>query len=237
MRPYQVLLFDVDDTLLDFQAAEQAALKVAFREQQLPLTKRIARSYHVNNQLAWQNIEKGRATREQWLVWRFAQTLVECQLSGNPTALDQTFRKSIAQQHQRLGASLEVVQVLSQQGYSLQIVSNGVGKTQRKRLAEAKLLPYFEKFFISGDMGVQKPDPRFFDFVFQANPEVSKEQFVIIGDSLTSDIQGGKQSGIDTVYLQPKQLGEQTVTSTFWIQQLTELPQLLATKSNQMNQC
>lgn len=220
---YQVLLFDVDDTLLDFQAAEKAALKSAFSEQQVPLTKRTAKTYHTYNQLAWQQIEKNRATREQWLIWRFAQTLYDCQLVGDAAVLDSTFRASLTQQHQRLGASLEVIQGLFKQGYSLQIVSNGDGKTQRERLAKAQLLPYFDKLFVSGDLGVQKPDPRFFEQVFSENPGIMKEQFVIIGDSLTSDIQGGHQSGIDTIYLHPTP----SAKSTYWIQHLTELPYLL----------
>lgn len=227
MQDYRILLFDVDDTLLDFQQAEQACLTSSFAEQALELTEATRAIYHQQNQFAWKQIEQGIKTKAYWLIWRFTETLKQAKLTGNAVQLDQTFRQTLATQHQRLGDSLAVVQRLVKEGYHLQIVTNGVGITQRRRLKEAELLPYFDQLFISEELGVQKPNPHFFTNVLQANPTYRPSQFLVIGDSLSSDIIGGKRSGLDTVYLTQTPSPSTDFQGTYQIQMLTELPQLL----------
>lgn len=227
MQDYRILLFDVDDTLLDFQQAEQACLTSSFASQAIELTEATRVIYHYQNQLAWKQIEQGTKSKKYWLIWRFEETLRQAKLSGDAVKLDQVFRQSLATQHQLLGESLTVVKELFHANYQLQIVTNGVGKTQRRRLREAGFLPYFTQLFISEELGVEKPNPHFFMHILQANPTYHLSQFLVIGDSLSSDIMGGKRSGLDTVYLTQQLSPSTEFHGTYQIQSLTELPKLL----------
>ena len=122
--------------------------------------------------------------------------------------------------------SLEVVESLSQKK-DLYVVTNGVSVTQHQRLEKSGLAPYFEKFFISEEMGVHKPMKEFFDIVFAEIPRFDKEKTVIIGDSLTSDIKGGQVAGIDTIWMNPHENETKEIRPTFQIKKLTDLYQIL----------
>lgn len=220
---YTVILFDVDDTLLDFQQAEQVALQQAFTDASLPFNEEISTYYHEMNRAVWKIIEQENERREEMLVERFRRTLNHFGFEANPRALNQVFRKQLASEHMRLGNSLEVVRTLHERGYRLQVASNSRGVTQRKRLKDAGLLDYFERLFVSDEVGAQKPAPKFFDTIFYANRDVPKAEIVIVGDSYTSDITGGLRSGIDTIWLSDETLPQGEMPPTYQIHTLDEL--------------
>lgn len=225
---YQTLLFDVDDTLLDFQAAEKQALHELFQAEGLVLTAELERAYKKINQERWQAFEQGQMSREEVVNGRFGAFFARYGRAVDSLALEQKYREFLNEGHQLLGNSRQVIAELAKQA-DLYVVTNGVSKTQMKRLTDAKLLPYFKEIIVSEATGYQKPMREFFDYTFNKIPNLNKEQTVIIGDSLTSDIQGGMNAGIDTVWFNPEALPmPRTIQPTYRIQQLEELYEILS---------
>ena len=102
-----------------------------------------------------------------------------------------------------LPGALELVRDLSAQ-YELYIVTNGNAATQKTRLERSGLMDYVNSYFVSEDAGAAKPDVRYFDYVFSRIPGFGKEEALLIGDSLTSDMQGAKNVGIDSLWYCPQ---------------------------------
>lgn len=224
---FQTLLFDVDDTLLDFQAAEDQALQRLFREKKVAWSPAIKEAYQQVNQQLWRDYELGKISRNEVTDTRFGKFFATLNQRVDSPKMDQQYRSYLAQGSQLLANSREIVADLAQKA-DLYIVTNGVSDTQRNRLTKAGLLPYFKDIFVSEETGYQKPMKEFFDYVFQRIPNFKASETVIIGDSLTSDIQGGQGAGIATVWLNPEQQPLLPgITPTYEIRQLAELYQIL----------
>lgn len=220
---YQTLLFDVDDTLLDFQDTEKQALRRLFQEVDVELTKETEALYRAVNHQRWRAYEKGELTRDQVVNERFGLVFEQLGKQVDSVAMEQTYRRFLNEGHQLLGNSLEIIRDLATKA-NLYVVTNGVSQTQHQRLQEAKLAPYFKEIFISEEVGYQKPMPEFFEHVFQKIPNLDKKKTLIIGDSLSSDILGGKNAGIDTVWLRAEKPVERLlVEPTYQIERLEEL--------------
>lgn len=224
---YNTLLFDVDDTLLDFKDAENQALRHLFEEVAIELTPEIEQTYKELNQKRWKEYEKGNMTSEEVVNGRFGELFAHFGKEVDSPAMEQRYRSYLNQGHKRLGNSLEIIQDLAQKA-DLYVVTNGVAQTQFQRLTESKLLPYFKDIFVSETAGHQKPKTEFFDYAFARIPKFTKQETVIIGDSLTSDIQGGINAGIDTIWLHPEKMNPTTIQPTFQIQTLEEIYEILA---------
>lgn len=225
---YTTLLFDVDDTLLDFQAAQTQALHLLFQSEGVELTPTLEQRYTELNERRWRLFEAGKMSRDEVVNGRFGEFFDELNQSVDSMAMEQKYRQFLNQGHQLLGNSLEIIRELSTKA-DLYVVSNGVSKTQYTRLADAQLLPYFKEVIISEDTGYQKPMIEFFEYTFDKIPQLEKEKTVIIGDSLTSDIQGGKNAGIDTIWLHPTVTETAlSVEPTYHIQRLEEIYEILA---------
>lgn len=224
---YQTLLFDVDDTLLDFHAAEDQALRKLFASENMALTPEMKTAYQKMNLGLWEEFEKGQITRQQVTENRFGRLFQQFGIAVDSSALEQRYRSFLNEGHQLLGNSRQIIADLAQKA-DLYVVTNGVSKTQYRRLTDAQLLPYFKDIFVSEDTGYQKPMPEYFDYVFRRIPHFTKEETVIIGDSLTSDIKGGANVGIDSIWLNPgKKALMAGITPTYEISRLEELYQIL----------
>ncbi|WP_144555049.1 YjjG family noncanonical pyrimidine nucleotidase [Bacillus sp. X1(2014)] len=202
MKKYQTLLFDVDDTLLDFTAAEALALNLLFESQNIPPTKEMEDNYKKINQRLWSLFEEGKISRDEVVNTRFSLLFKEMGQLADGVFLEKNYRGYLEEGHQLISGAFELVSVL-QNHYELYIVTNGVSKTQDKRLRDSGLHPLFKGIFVSEDTGFQKPMKEFFDYVFDRIPNFSPEQTLIIGDSLSSDIKGGQLAGLDTCWFNP----------------------------------
>nr|WP_263326844.1 YjjG family noncanonical pyrimidine nucleotidase [Neobacillus sp. Marseille-Q6967] len=227
MKKYKTLLFDVDDTLLDFAAAEGSALRMLFEEQQLTLTTEIENNYKNINQGLWERFEEGEIDRDEVVNTRFSLLFKEYGKEVDGVLLEKNYRSYLEEGHELIEGALELIKKLRGQ-FDLYIVTNGVSKTQYKRLHNSGLHTLFKEIFVSEDTGYQKPMKEFFDYVFARIPTVSKEEMLIIGDSLSSDIKGGQWAGIDTCWFNPKMKPNNTsIVPTFQIQKLEELYKIL----------
>ena len=140
--------------------------------------------------------------------------------------VEQRYRNHLHSGVHIIDGALELVQTLSEQ-YPLYIVTNGVTETQFKRLEASGLLPYFQDVFVSDATGSQKPMKPFFDYVFDRVPHVAPERGLIVGDSVTADIAGGRMYGLDTCWYNPHEIAA-TVETTYEIQDLNELTSILS---------
>ncbi len=228
---FEFLFIDLDDTVLDFQKAERRAIQKGLQAAGIDPTEEICARYSAINRAHWQMLERRELTRDQVLVQRFAVLFRELGEEADPHACAQSYMQALSQGHWFLPGALEALEQLSQT-HRLFLASNGTAAVQRQRLKSADIGHLFEKFFISQDVGADKPDKAYFTRCFAQIPGFAPDRAKMIGDSLTSDIQGGKNAGIATCWVHPghKECTLE-VTPDYRIESLAQLPALLESLS------
>ena len=229
MNKYKHIIFDLDDTILDFQSSEEQALKEIITLYKLPYTKQTIACYKGINDRLWSQLEEGLISREKVLNTRFSLFLREFQIDESGSKVEAMYREHLNQGHSTITHANELLSTLSGQGYNLYIGTNGVGSTQRKRLADSNLQDYFEDIFISEEIGYEKPNPLFFQHIFDALNTSHKEEFLMIGDRLSSDIKGAINIGMDCVWFNRKRSQPDPFApkSTHTVSNLMEIIELL----------
>lgn len=196
------ILFDLDDTLLDFRRAEKEALCKTLRRMGVEPTEQMLSRYSVLNLSQWKLLEQGRLTRAEVKVRRYQLLFEEFGLSCDPLETTRIYEQMLAIGHYYMDGAEELLQTLSKR-YALYVVSNGTAKVQHSRMASAGIERFLKDTFISETIGFDKPSRAFFDACFAKIPDFSPKNALIVGDSLTSDIQGGKNAGIATAWFNP----------------------------------
>lgn len=223
---YDVILWDADDTLLDFQRSEASALERAFAEFDLPLTEEIRRGYLEINHGLWKALERGEVTKQQVLDQRFQRTFHLFGLNApHDGSFERTYQRMLGEGAFLLPDAESVLRALS--GRCRQaIVTNGVTATQRNRLRLCGLDRIMDDVFISEQLGAAKPQRAFFDAVFDRLGQPPRERVLIVGDSLTSDMRGGEVAGIDHCWFNPHGVENASGVEVTW--EIRRLPELLA---------
>ena len=220
------VLLDADDTLFDFHLSERKALAAALRSFGVEPTPQMIRRYSEINGECWKMLEKKQITRADLLVLRYERLFAEFGLTLSPSAVSDRYAEELGKQCHLIAGAEELLRDLSAR-YRLYIASNGNRQVQRERLRRAGIGRYLSDVFISQELGADKPDPAYFNACFARIPDFRREQTVIVGDSLTSDIAGGRNAGIRTVWYNPAgaPLPEPAPDASF--RHLCELPALL----------
>lgn len=222
------IFLDLDDTILNFTAGEANALSQALAELGVEPTQTVLERYHVINAAHWQMLEEGRLTREEVLVQRFDQLFRELGVSRSGAEICDRYEQLLSQQHEFIPGAQALLDTLAPK-YDLYLASNGAAMVQHPRLDAAGLRPYFKGIFISEEMGADKPSPAFFNAAFATIPGFRTEDAVMVGDSLTSDIRGGLNAGLRTVWFAPHgQDPRPDIRPDYIIRSLEDLPPLLA---------
>ena len=225
----EFLFLDLDDTILDFHQAERIALAATLRSFGVEPVPEVMERYHIINQWHWEQLEKGLMTRDQVQTGRFAVLFRELGKPVDPKECTARYQENLSKGHFFLPGAEEAVKRLSQK-YRLFLASNGTASVQHSRLTSAGLYPYFEKVFISQEIGHNKPSKAYFDACFAQIPGFDPEKAIMVGDSLTSDILGGIRAGIRTCWVNPNHLPpREDIPADDEIEALSQLEALLAT--------
>lgn len=225
----KTIFFDLDDTILDFTLAEAIALRKALTEVGAPAADAVLERYHVLNQYCWEQLEEGRFTRDQVLTTRFQMLFDELGVAAAPRAVCERYEGLLAEGHWFRPGAEELLRELAPR-YDLYLASNGAAAVQHSRLASAGIVPYFKGVFISEEVGADKPSRAFFDACFAAIPGFDREKAIMVGDSLTSDIRGGKNAGIRTCWFNDRDRpSREDIVPDYTVRGLSELPALLET--------
>ena len=222
----ECLFLDLDDTILDFKKAEYIAIGRTFEAMGLEPTQQIRHRYHEINQAHWKMLEKGELTRDQVLVQRFARLFEEFGIQVDGVKVARTYEKFLGEGHWFLPGAEEAVMELSKK-YRLFLASNGTASVQKGRMTSADLYRWFEKVFVSQEIGYNKPSLAYFEGCFAQIPGFDREKCMMVGDSLSSDIQGGINAGIKTCWVNPGGADHGEIKPDYEIEALAQLPELL----------
>ena len=225
----EFLFLDLDDTILDFHKAERIALSKTLSSFGLEPTEAVLGRYHIINKEHWERLERKELTRDQVLEGRFRTLFAELGRTVDSAAVTRTYEQNLSIGHYFLPGAQEAVQRLSQK-YRLFLASNGTATVQHARLTSAGLYPYFEKVFVSQEVGHNKPSREYFDACFSQIPGFDAGKALMVGDSLTSDIRGGSRAGMKTCWINPDHLPPRAdIPADYQLERLAQLEALLET--------
>ena len=225
----KVLLWDIDGTLLDFLKAEHAAINKCFEVLELgTCTDEMIARYSVINRSYWERLERGELTKPEVLVGRFKEFFEK---EGLPVECAEPFNEEY---QSRLGDtvcfcddSYDLVKGLKGR-VKQYAVTNGTKVAQDKKLAKSGLREIFDEVFISEEVGIEKPGIGFFEHVFSVIGQYDPKEVMIIGDSLTSDMQGGNNAGILCCWYNPrKEINDKNIKVDYEIDNLYKILELI----------
>ena len=226
-KQYRWLFFDADGTLLDYNRAEATAFRKAFDHLEFQFEDGYLPVYQKINSQLWQALERHEITPAVLRVRRFELLLEALQLSGSAEDLNIAYVEQLGLCTDLIDGAYEVVQTLSK-STRLAIVTNGLEAVQRSRLMHSAIQPSISELIISEEVGAAKPHTAFFDAAFAQTGNPSRSDVLIIGDSLTSDMQGGVNYGIDTCWYNPDGvLRPEGLSITYELQHLRELLEIV----------
>ena len=203
--PYEYLLFDADNTLFDFDTAERNAHLQLCRDFGLAFSEEGYRLYHQCNAQLWHEFDLGRCTKEFLLVERFRRYLAITGESADPEKLNIAHLKALGEGAILLPGALALCRRLAKD-HKLYILTNAVASVQRERFARSPIAPLFQGVFISEEIGCGKPSRAYFDYVFREVPGMTRDNALVVGDSLSSDIQGANNAELPCCWFNPRGL-------------------------------
>ena len=221
---YDTLLIDLDGTVLDFEANQEQALTKLFLNRGIVLTEEMRQYYRDFNARLWLEHETGKISVRELCDTRFARFLARFGHTVDGADWEREYREYLGEGSQTMPHALEVCGELARE-CRLYVATNGVRKTQMRRLTDSGLLPLFRDVFDSESIGVQKPFAGFFDHVAANIPDFCPEKTLMVGDSPASDIKGGLEYGLSTVWYDPKGKLDCGGLTPDW--RITDLRQLL----------
>ncbi len=203
MTRYSVVLLDADNTLFDFDTAERKALHGVLTARGYTPDDDTLRTYHRINAGLWQAFARGEVEQDFLLVERFRRFQQAVGGHHDPVAFNADYQAGLAAHGDLFPGALEFCKRLVALGCTLAVVTNGAAVAQRGRYEASPLRHYIPYLFISQELGVSKPDPRFFDHVCRTLQISDRSRAVVMGDSLSADILGGNRAGMDTIWYNP----------------------------------
>lgn len=219
---YRWLLFDADNTLFDYDKAEIKALSSTLQSMNHRFEPRYIEVYRQINGQMWLDFEQGKLSQDRLKVKRFELLLETISIEIDPVTVSNRYLRNLSESSDLILSAEETVKALCGK-IGLVVITNGLKEVQRPRLARSAISDCFTDIVISEEVGASKPDRRIFDTAFSRMGYPSKDSVLIIGDSLTSDIKGGNDYGIDTCWFNRKRFRNLDVDIQYEISQIGEL--------------
>ena len=219
---YTTLLFDLDHTLFDFDASETAAFSASLTRHGIDVRDGYHELFVTINKGLWGRVEAGEITPNDVRTVRFERLFADVGVEADAEVIADDYIIGLGRYGDLYPGALELLEQLSTEA-SLALVSNGIGRVVRDKVARLDLGGYFDAIVVSGEIGIAKPHTGFFDVAFGQLGHPDKAMTLMIGDNLTSDIQGGIAYGIDTCWYAPETQAEPAVTPTYRVESLGEV--------------
>ena len=225
---YKFLLFDLDHTLLDFDAAEDVALTQLLKEEGVADIQTYKDYYVPMNKSLWKDLEQKKITKKELVNTRFEKLFAHFGIEKDGAYLAERYQFFLSKQGQTFPGVEDLLRKLISQGYELYAATNGITFIQTGRLEQSGIAPFFKEIFISEQLHTQKPDAEFYEKIGARIPNFDKNHALMIGDSLSADIQGGNNAGIDTIWYNPHHLKNKSLAQpTYEIDSYQALLELL----------
>lgn len=224
---YKWLLVDADGTLFDYDEAEREALRRTFEQFGHAFQEQYIEDYrHINGQI-WLDFEQGEIEQERLKIERFERLFEAIGVELDAQAFSARYLKNLGMGVDLIQGAREALQALGGE-VRMMLITNGLADVQRSRIALSKLDEHFVDVVISEEVGASKPDATIFDVAFERMGHPEKEEVLIVGDSLTSDMRGGSDYGIDTCWFNPHgRARDRDVTIRYEIRSLDELVRII----------
>ncbi|MBE6051567.1 MAG: noncanonical pyrimidine nucleotidase, YjjG family [Clostridium sp.] len=225
---YKVILFDADDTLFDFQKSEKKAFEKSMKEFCNDYDENFHfATYKEINTAIWKEFENGLITQSNLKVERFKRLGVKLNIVFDEEIFAASYMNHLGSCSYLLEGADELVKDLSKQ-YTLAIITNGLTKVQERRIKQSEIATFFKNIVISEELGIAKPNAEIFEHALTNLGDFKKEEVLMVGDSLNSDIRGGINANIDTCWFNPNNLENKTnVKPTYQVANFKELRNLL----------
>ena len=223
---YTTILFDLDHTLFDFDASEAAAFASTLEKAGISSPNGHYETFAAINVELWAEVELGELTPNEVRTLRFEQLLERTAINADSAVMADDYVYGLGTFGNLFPGARDLLEALSPVA-TLALVSNGIGEVQRARIARLGLERYFDAIVISGEVGTAKPGIDIFHIVFEGLHHPDRATTLMIGDSLTSDIAGGINYGIDTCWYTPGGATDATTRATYRISSLDEIPPIV----------
>jgi 2-haloacid dehalogenase len=225
---YPWILFDADDTLFDFGRSARHAFERTLEFFEINGRDDYWAVYEYFNKETWAAFERQEITAVELRRIRFERFLGAVGEYRDPLEMNGHYLQVLSQTRFLVEGAVELVEELLAENFRLGLITNGLKEVQRPRIAQASLEGYFEVIVVSDEIGVAKPQAGFFEHAFVEMGQPAREEVLVVGDSLQSDIQGGNNFGVDTCWFNPKKSANLTAHQpTFQIEKLSELKNFL----------
>ena len=201
---FDTVLIDIDDTLFDFRKSSYHALVKAFSEIGFSFGEQEMREYEVFNNQMWKSFELGEIEKDFIYAERFRRYFASIGLNADPVEINRRYLLALAEGRNFMPHCRELLQALHGK-YLVVVVTNGDTYAQERRIEISGMAQYFDYVFISEQLGTKKPEKDFYDKVFQAIGPARRKSAIMVGDSLSSDMQGGRNAGIPTCFYGKKE--------------------------------
>ncbi len=201
---FTTIFMDADNTIFDFPVCEYNALKNTVEKYGLDFNDYVYKSFSAINDRLWKEFELNKTTRSELKIQRFRELIEKCFHGfGNVSELAGEYVVQLSKQGVLIDGAYEALKELSKV-FDIYIITNGLKLVQRGRFARTNITSFIKKIYISEEIGYQKPMKEFFDYVLSDIKEKDTDKILVVGDSLTSDMQGGKNAGLTTCLYDPQ---------------------------------
>ncbi|MBU5676408.1 YjjG family noncanonical pyrimidine nucleotidase [Alkaliphilus sp. MSJ-5] len=225
---YEIIIFDADETLFDFKKSERDAFKNTMLEFDIEYDENHHLKIYTDiNMAIWKEFEDGLITQKKLKVERFKRLSDKLNAGFDETAFAKSYMKHLSNASFLYDDTINLVESLHKD-YRLTIITNGLTDVQDNRIRKSIIAKFFEDIVVSEEVEVSKPDPKIFEHTLNNIKHIDKSKVLMVGDSLTSDIQGGINFGIDTCWFNPNKIANKTgIKPTYEISNLMELKDIL----------
>ena len=223
----KIILIDLDNTIIDFNECARHSIMGIFEDLGFHYDENVFETFITENAKIWKRLERGEIDKPYLRANRWNIILGKLGIEYDGTIIEERFENGVAKGAYPVEYAYELLEYLYSK-YDLYVVSNGFRFVQESRVKIGKFDKYFKELFLSEDIGIQKPDIRFFNYCYEKIGCPPKEDLILIGDSLSADIKGGNNFEIDTIWFNKNSDPESdTIKATYTVTHLKEIENLL----------